>query len=1072
MAKAIAARSQGDDYQARWFWIQICHLFTPSTKVVKVAYEANGVKSFDDVVVYYENMVDKTGSPLLAEYYQVKFHVTSAGAFTWEGMMNPAFINARSVSILQRLKNAQQQFAPNGTEAHFILYSPWQIHPDDPLAEVHSLVDGKLDWHRLAQGGDMSKMGKIRTAWRNHLEIKDDEELEKLLCPLRIRQGKTLEELNQDLNDKLSQTGCLKPVEEGQLSHPYDDLIRKLIQTGKIEFTRSDIEDICKREHLWIEQSILSVTKDYLVERREKLDEEFKLSQGRCISRWQALGISYSDAVTLFENSRIGKSVDIDFSCKRLTLLVGEMGTGKSLAAERILQSSIQIAKKDSSAPYPIYLPVDYIQDSKSLQKAIVDSTQGICDAKKQKIVVIIDSPDEAGISFANKLLNEARILTNIWDNLQIIITSRPIPKYLTAEEVKQIPLLSPKESIDLICQVAEHSIPSLLKRLHESVQDAVRRPLFAILLGVYLKENKARFPNSKEELLEYLVRQSLHPLRDTLGNANELLQNLAIQLINNGGSAVSINHIAPYAEQNKLLETRLVVEQEGKLKFPLPVLTQWFAAHSLGSGQVDLNDLVANPETLELWQYPLVIAVSIFSPDLVLSILKPVIEYHPVLGAEIIREALASKSDFINARTPSAANVGQQVLVAMETWIKGLGSLGKLIAPADETGALLDLGVRVYQQTLFNEPISETNKVMAWADIAWGSQATGNSLNILRNNVGASELHDAGWREIQPFKLTDNGSWNWDWASKQLTKSLQGILQRRGLPVVDPQLEYHPSWKVLPPLPPRFPPQNAEILIESIGYQHPQTNGMLVSEGAWHAAIFLTQRYSQCIVLTPIPLQEIENLINQVDTYSSLLSRGVDPLRLNQLILEVKCLRDVNEKYLFYPWMKRFSDDPQDLLIHATTIYKTAIDEYQKIIHLWFSKFIPWLETANRFPACIKGVLPTDQAEKYGYGLSWYWDILPVGSQNAVDLKLSNSPLDRTDSDIQETLRKTKLLRPELYARRSKTMMISRSGDYTMFNWTPVTDLVYQWLWQDLKTINWVEGQLDGYGLFASSPY
>jgi len=254
MARAIAARIQGDDYQARWFWIQACRLFTPLTKVVKVAYEANGVKSFDDVVVYYDGMVDDEGNALLAEYYQVKFHVTSAGAFTWQGMMDPTFINAASVSILQRLQNAQQRFAPNGTEAHFILYSPWQIHPDDLLAEIHSVADGRLDWHRLVQGGDKSKMGRIRKAWREHLKLDSDDELRVLLRPLRILSGKTLTELSEKLNDKLYQAG-LRTVEEGVLIHPYDDLARRLIQSGKTEFVRSDVEAICKRENLWMELS-------------------------------------------------------------------------------------------------------------------------------------------------------------------------------------------------------------------------------------------------------------------------------------------------------------------------------------------------------------------------------------------------------------------------------------------------------------------------------------------------------------------------------------------------------------------------------------------------------------------------------------------------------------------------------------------------------------------------------------------------------------------------------------------------------------------------------------------------
>ena len=256
MARAITARIQGDDYQAKWLWMQICRLFAPRTKVVRVSYEASGIKSFDDVVCHYEGMDDDEGNPLLAEYYQVKFHVSSAGALTWEAMINPAFINATSVSLLQRLKNAQQAAAPSGTEVHFILYSPWTVHPDDPLAEIHSQADGRLDLRKFSQGGGRSRFGKIRAAWRSHLSLDTDEDLFTVLRPFRLRQGPTLKELQDGLNARLQGIGLL-PIEDGQLINPYDDLARRFIKTGKTEFTRADIQTICNREKLWMTQSIM-----------------------------------------------------------------------------------------------------------------------------------------------------------------------------------------------------------------------------------------------------------------------------------------------------------------------------------------------------------------------------------------------------------------------------------------------------------------------------------------------------------------------------------------------------------------------------------------------------------------------------------------------------------------------------------------------------------------------------------------------------------------------------------------------------------------------------------------------
>jgi hypothetical protein len=251
MANAVVPRLQGDDYQARWFWIQVCRLFDDRTKVLRVAYEKDRIKSFDDVAVFYrDGMFDEDGYPLSADYFQVKFHVTAAGAFTWHVMMDPAFVNASAVSILQRLKNAQQQYAPHGQGCRFILYTPWRVHPDDLLAAVHSQTDGRILWPKLADGGRKSKMGRVRAAWREHLDVTTDEELQIILRPLRILQGRTLVELRDALNLSLRLAG-LTPVPEGALSHPYDALIHTLVQIGRTEFTRDKMEVICKQERLW-----------------------------------------------------------------------------------------------------------------------------------------------------------------------------------------------------------------------------------------------------------------------------------------------------------------------------------------------------------------------------------------------------------------------------------------------------------------------------------------------------------------------------------------------------------------------------------------------------------------------------------------------------------------------------------------------------------------------------------------------------------------------------------------------------------------------------------------------------
>ena len=57
MAKAVKARMAGDDYQARWFWLQACRLFYKDTYVERVGYELDEFKAFDDVVVKYKKPI-------------------------------------------------------------------------------------------------------------------------------------------------------------------------------------------------------------------------------------------------------------------------------------------------------------------------------------------------------------------------------------------------------------------------------------------------------------------------------------------------------------------------------------------------------------------------------------------------------------------------------------------------------------------------------------------------------------------------------------------------------------------------------------------------------------------------------------------------------------------------------------------------------------------------------------------------------------------------------------------------------------------------------------------------------
>ena len=108
--------------------------WTKPSCVIEVTFEANGPTAFDDVVVRYDPPVARSGADRVAvEYHQVKWHVEYGGRFGFDDFVDPAFIGAKTLSLLERLKAAKQSSA-NGSR--FALITTYRVRDGDPLAKL------------------------------------------------------------------------------------------------------------------------------------------------------------------------------------------------------------------------------------------------------------------------------------------------------------------------------------------------------------------------------------------------------------------------------------------------------------------------------------------------------------------------------------------------------------------------------------------------------------------------------------------------------------------------------------------------------------------------------------------------------------------------------------------------------------------------------------------------------------------------------------------------------------------------------------------------------------------------
>lgn len=251
MADSVVARQQGDDFQARLFWMNAVHLLAEDSPIQKVQYET-GPKAFDDVVVMYSTeraRQDHRGRAVLIDHMQCKWHVRP-GDFGYKDLTDPKFSGGQTFSILQRALDAQRSRAPEGHGARFHLVTNWNAV--DPLRRMILQQYNALDSKGIFTGGPRSQSGQLREAWANHLHV-DEAELRQLISTLvlnlRIRSG---EDLRDQLNDKLARFGMIQ-VPAGQAGFHYDDLIRKLHAQGRKEFDRKSFLEMVNEEKLLVD---------------------------------------------------------------------------------------------------------------------------------------------------------------------------------------------------------------------------------------------------------------------------------------------------------------------------------------------------------------------------------------------------------------------------------------------------------------------------------------------------------------------------------------------------------------------------------------------------------------------------------------------------------------------------------------------------------------------------------------------------------------------------------------------------------------------------------------------------
>jgi hypothetical protein len=252
MASAISARQDGDEWQAYLFWQEAVSMLFGG-EISAVGFEVDEFRAFDDIAVNFSKpRQDGRGGLVDAEYYQIKFSAAFTKKITADSLIDPKFINADSVSLLERLRDAVRLSRANGKRCRFSLVAPWPVDSDDDLGTLVDTSTGAIRLTVLRVGKtDISEMGKVRKKWRDVLKVDDDELFDVLQHLCISPRFETLESARRRLNMGFSSTG-LKLIPDCTVTDQYAQLIWKLHKQGKQWYSPEDILTVCKQEELYV----------------------------------------------------------------------------------------------------------------------------------------------------------------------------------------------------------------------------------------------------------------------------------------------------------------------------------------------------------------------------------------------------------------------------------------------------------------------------------------------------------------------------------------------------------------------------------------------------------------------------------------------------------------------------------------------------------------------------------------------------------------------------------------------------------------------------------------------------
>jgi hypothetical protein len=747
---------------------------------------------------------------------------------------------------------------------------------------------------------------------------------------------------------------------------------------------------------------------DGTLNRAQRLEELWRASVARCKARWTAIGLPPEEAQGLAEDRSVGAPSPSMFPNDRQPLVVwtASLGSGKSIAAERYHQACLEGARDEVGAPVPVFLRAS--ESVQSLAQAVEAAAREVGQVRTSGARIVVDGVDEVGYQAADELLMQARVLVGTWPSTTVLMTSRAVPVLEEAPERTALPPLTQDEQKSCIqLGLGAKGGDVSLYRLPAPVRATVGQPLFALLVGLWMR-HRSGFPRAPIDLMAMLGERATSSLRIDQHH----LRALAVRSVSRELGPVPTGDVLEGARPDDLLATGMLEYRNGSLVFVLPAVAQWFAAQAILSREVSVEQLLTAPEDLELWLYPLALAVSLGSADQARDLLAPLLAQEPGFAIRILSTAFG-QAVLGGSEPPPWREAGARAREALQAIAEALGPIARLVCEVNSSGHILPMAV------------ATTDRHFSVA--FWKGQEHRDDVFLLPSDFDLLKA-GPGWDTVRSGGVGPGAAWAWHWACDMVRHSVDQLLAARAFPVTP--------------------------------------DSPLGREAVWATACALTGKGG---LLTPsIDVADLDQLLRPIPPEK--WTSGPVPWRkgnvvhdLRGLYVTVTAAKASGETELVPPvppadvvpngpglsaWVGDFYSD-ECIAEAATAVYKLAIVAYRQIAECWMPTLLSQLEHYVLMPMRVVGFVSTGRGQPGGLvvpHLAGYLEALPPGSDDEISITLIESAYDFSIGALSYAQQRA--------ARPNAARWLSGGHGgmpLELGHPEPVADVVYNWIAQDL---------------------